>query len=181
MKRNLYLTHIAVLVAFAVVIHTVEAALPVPMPVPGVRLGLANVITLLAISLFGFRSGLLVAVLRTVLGSLLIGHFLGFGFWLSLSGGLVSSLAMAAVMPLVHCGQATLITASVLGAAVHNLVQIAVASAIIGNFALFRGYYPLLLLLAVPTGIVTGLAAAQLETVTRRVLYQVGGLRESNG
>lgn len=176
-KGNLYLTRIAVLVAFAVVIHTVEAALPLPMPVPGVRLGLANMITLLAISLFGLRSGLLVTVLRTTLGSLLFGHFLGFGFWLSLCGGLAASLVMAAAMPLVYRGRATLVTASVLGAVTHNLVQLAAASAIMANFALFKGYAPILLLLAVPTGFATGLAAGQLEGVTRRLLCQAEGSR----
>ena len=63
MRPNLFkMTYLAVLVTFAVVIHTVEAALPLPMPVPGVRLGLANMVTLLTIVLYGARSGLLVAV-----------------------------------------------------------------------------------------------------------------------
>lgn len=76
MRRNLIeATHLAVLVSIAVVIHTVEAALPLPMPVPGVRLGLANMITLLTIVLYGARSGLLVAVLRSVIGSLIGGTF----------------------------------------------------------------------------------------------------------
>ncbi len=174
MKNNLYLTHIAVLVTFAVVIHTVEAALPLPMPVPGVRLGLANIITLLALVLYGLQSGLTVAVLRTLLGSLVAGGFLGFGFWLSLAGGILSCLVMAAALPLVRRGWATLLSVSVLGAAAHSLVQLAVAGAIVANPALLAGYFPLMLLLAVPTGICTGLAAFFLEGTTRRVLRQAG-------
>ena len=87
MKRNLfYLTYMAVLVTFAVVIHTVEAALPLPMPVPGVKLGLANIITLLAIVLYGLRSGLIVSILLNPARQLFSGSFLSFGFWLSLAG-----------------------------------------------------------------------------------------------
>ena len=66
-------------------------------------------------------------------------------------------------------------TVSVLGAAAHNIAQITVAAGVIGSAALWRGYLPLLLLLAVPTGFFTGLAAFYLEGVTRRVLRQAGG------
>ncbi|HHW75049.1 MAG TPA: Gx transporter family protein [Firmicutes bacterium] len=176
MDRNLLkMINLAVLVTFAVVIHTVEAALPLPMPVPGVRLGLANMITLLTLSLYGVRSGLVVAVLRTVLGSLIGGTFLGFGFWLGLSGGLLSTAVMALALGAAKRGYLTLISVSVLGAAAHNIAQITVAAGVIGSAALWRGYLPLLLLLAVPTGFFTGLAAFYLEGVTRRVLRQAGG------
>ncbi len=176
MRRNLfYLTYMAVLITFAVVIHTVEAALPLPMPVPGVRLGFANIITLLTIVLYGVRSGLLVAVLRTVLGSFFTGTFLGFGFWLSLAGGVASCLVMALAVLICQRGYISLVSVSVLGAVTHNLGQLTVASAMISNFALLQGYFPLLLLLAIPTGIFTGLAAHYLEGVTRRVVYQAGG------
>lgn len=176
MKRSLFeVTYIAVLITFAVVIHTIEAALPLPMPVPGVRLGLANMITLLTIVLYGARSGFMVAVLRTVIGSLVGGTFLGFGFWLSLAGGVACTAAMSlAVLP-VRKGYLSLVSVSVLGAAAHNLAQLAVAGAVIGSAALLWGYFPLLLLLAVPTGIFTGLAAHYLESVTRRVLLRAGG------
>ena len=176
MDRNLLkMINLAVLVTFAVVIHTVEAALPLPMPVPGVRLGLANVITLLAIALYGVRSGLLVAVLRTVIGSLIGGTFLGFGFWLSLAGGVLSTVVMALAMLLVKKGFGSLVSVSVLGAAAHNLAQLTAAALVIGSAALLKGYWPLLLLLAVPTGFFTGLAAAYLERITRRALRLAAG------
>jgi heptaprenyl diphosphate synthase len=173
-SRLNHLTYLAVLITFAIVIHTVEAALPVPMPVPGVRLGLANIITLLTLILFGLRSGLLVAVLRTVLGSLFVGGLFGFGFWLSFSAGITSCLVMALLLMLKKREVISLLSVSVIGAAVHNLTQLAVASVMIANFSLFKGYYPLLLLLSVPTGIFTGLAAHYLEGVTGRMLKQAG-------
>jgi len=176
MRRNLFeITYLAVLITLAVVIHTVEAALPLPMPVPGVRLGLANIITLLTIVLYGARSGLLVAVMRTIIGSLIGGTFLGFGFWLSLAGGVACALVMSLAALLMKRGYLSLISVSLLGAAAHNLAQLAVAAAIIGSTALLRGYFPLLLLLAVPTGILTGLAAYYLEGVTKRALGHAGG------
>ncbi len=173
-NRLNYLTYLAVLITFAVVIHTVEAALPLPMPVPGVRLGLANIITILTLILFGLRSGLLVVVLRTVLGSLFVGGLFGFGFWLSITAGVVSCLAMALVLILHNKGLVSLISVSVIGAAAHNLTQLTLASLIIANMALLKGYFPLLLLLSVPTGIFTGLAAHYLEGITKRMVKQAG-------
>jgi len=173
-NRLNYLTYLAVLITFAVVIHTVEAALPLPMPVPGVRLGLANIITILTLILFGLRSGLLVVVLRTVLGSLFVGGLFGFGFWLSITAGVASCLAMALALILQRKGLVSLVSVSVIGAAVHNITQLTMASLIISSMALLKGYFPLLLILSVPTGIFTGLAAYYLEGVTLRMFKQVG-------
>jgi len=171
-NRLNYLTYLAVLVTFAVVIHTIEAALPLPMPVPGVRLGLANMITLLTLILFGLRSGLLISALRSVLGSLFVGGLFGFGFWLSITAGVVSCLAMGLMLLIQKKGLVSLISVSVVGAAVHNLTQLTLASLIIVNLALLKGYYPFLLLLSVPTGVFTGVAAYYLEGVTRRMIKQ---------
>lgn len=173
-NRLNYLTYLAVLITFAVVIHTVEAALPLPMPVPGVRLGLANVITILALVLFGLRSGLLIAVVRSILGSLFIGGLFGFGFWLSITAGVTSCLVMGLVLVFQKRGLVSLVSVSVIGAAAHNLTQLGMASLIIANPDLLRGYYPLLLLLSIPTGLFTGITAHYLEDVTRRMIIKSG-------
>jgi heptaprenyl diphosphate synthase len=68
---------IAMLVAQASVLHFVESLLPNPIPIPGVKLGLANIITLLALVIFDFKSAMQITVLRTVLGSLLTEHCSG--------------------------------------------------------------------------------------------------------
>lgn len=173
-NRLHYLTYLALLITFAVVIHTVEAVLPLPMPVPGVKLGLANIITLLTLLLFGLRSAILVSLARTILGSLFVGGLFGFGFWLSVTAGVTATLAMALVLPLQRRGLVSLVSVSVVGAAVHNLTQISMASLIIGSITLLKGYFPLLLLLSVPTGIFTGLAAHYLESVTEKMIIKSG-------
>lgn len=163
------MVYLALLTAFAVAIHAVEAALPVPIPVPGAKLGLANIITLLVIVLYDYRSGLIVASLRSILGSLLTGGFLGFGFYLSFSGAVFSCLAMAFFMNFYRRNKITLISVSLSGAVTFNIVQLALASVLVKNMLLFRGYLPFLLLLALPTGFFTGLAAIYLEKVVRRI------------
>ena len=64
---------IAMLVAQAAVLHFLESLLPNPIPIPGVKLGLANIIALLALLLFDFKTAMQITVLRTILGSLLSG------------------------------------------------------------------------------------------------------------
>jgi len=173
MMRTKKLTQLAILLAFALVMHTVEALLPVPMLVPGAKLGLANVITLLAFVIFGFGSAMYLAVVRTLLGSIFLGNFPGFGFYLSFSGAVVSTLVMALGIALWKRGKISLVAVSIMGAVAHNTVQVAVASLVIGNLNLLKLYLPLLLLLAIPTGFFTGLVVVYTQKALRRVLTGV--------
>lgn len=177
MRETRRLTHIAVLITFALVIHTVEAVFPLPLVVPGAKPGLANVITLLTFVLYGFGSAMFVAAVRTLLGSMFIGNFLGFGFYLSFTGAIISTLAMALGMRFWRSGKISLIAVSILGAVAHNTAQVAVASVIIRNFNLVRLYLPLLLLLAIPTGFFTGLVVVY----SHKALGRVSGDLQKDG
>lgn len=148
------ITTTAILVALATVLHIVESLLPNPLPIPGVKLGLSNIITLLGLIVFDFKTGLLIAFLRTVLGSLLGGTFLTAGFFLSFSGAMVSTCVMGLALYL--CPGFSLIGVSVAGAAAHNLGQLAIAGLIIEHTGIFF-YLPVLLISAIPTGIITGM------------------------
>ncbi|MDT8902268.1 Gx transporter family protein [Anaeroselena agilis] len=152
------LVTLGLFVAIAGVLHAVEAWLPLPVPVPGVKLGLANIVSLAVIDLYGWREALVVAAARVVLGSLLGGAFLGPSFALGISGAAASTLAMAYA----HSRwrpSLSLVGVSVLGAAVHNIAQITAAALLVASAAVFW-YLPYLLLFALPTGLATGFTAA---------------------
>ena len=83
---------IALLVAFACVLQIAESL--IPHPIPGLRLGLANMLTLTAMVVLGFRYAMEVAVLRTVLSAFIMGTFLSPTFILSISGAVLSTLVM---------------------------------------------------------------------------------------
>lgn len=148
------MTLVAILVALATVLHIIEAFFPSPLPIPGAKLGLANIVTLLTLVLFGWKTGFLVAFLRIMLGSLLSGSFLTTGFFLSFSGAMASTLAMA--LCLYFFSGFSLIGVSLAGAVFHNLGQLAMAALIIEHIGIFY-YLPVLLLASIPTGILTGL------------------------
>ncbi len=86
--------HIARMAALALGLSVLEAA--IPSPLPGVKPGLANIVTLIVLARFGWRTAAWVSLLRVVAGSLLLGNFLTPGFFLSVSGALCSLLVLAA-------------------------------------------------------------------------------------
>ncbi len=80
--------HIARMAALALGLSVLEAA--IPSPLPGVKPGLANIVTLIVLERYGWRTAAWVSLLRVVAGGLLMGNFLAPGFFLSLSGALCS-------------------------------------------------------------------------------------------
>lgn len=89
---------VAQLAAVAIALTLAEAALPSPLP--GVKPGLANIVTLLVLWRYGWRLAVWVSLIRIVAASLLLGNFLAPGFWLSLVGGVCSLLMLALLRPL---------------------------------------------------------------------------------
>jgi len=147
---------LGVLVALSLALHLLEAQ--VPSPLPWVRPGLANVMTLFALLVVGVRAGLLVALLRIVIGSLLSGGFLGPAFALSLSGGLASTLVMAAMA----AGAWRLwspLAVSAAGAVAHGAAQVLVLTAVLLHGADLPWLLPWVLVPSLISGIVTGLLA----------------------
>jgi heptaprenyl diphosphate synthase len=84
--------------AAAIALTVVEAA--IPMPLPGVKPGLANIVTLVVLARYGWSDAAWVTLLRVVAGSLLLGQFLAPGFFLSLAGSVASLAALRIVMHL---------------------------------------------------------------------------------
>ncbi len=147
------LTIMALLLAIALTVFVIEAHVPPPVPIPGVKLGLANIVTLAALVLLGRKEALTVLLLRIVLGSVFAGQAVSFLY--SISGGLLSFLTMSAALRFL--GRERLWVVSVLGAIAHNGGQILAAALLIGPGA--AAYLPILLIFAVLTGTFTGLAA----------------------
>lgn len=146
---------LALLIAMASVLHVVESWLPLPLPVPGIKLGLANIVSLIVIVMFGWRDAIYVAIVRVFLVSLFGGIFFGPAFAMSVSGAIGSTLVMAYVYRHWHPGF-SLIGISIIGATIHNVVQIAVAALLVSSVTLLW-YLPYLILVALPTGFVTGM------------------------
>lgn len=149
------LTQSAILISLALVLSLVEYYLPLDLliPVPGVKLGLANIVTMFALFYLSIPSAISIVVLRCFLASLFFGGFTALAY--SLTGGLLALFIMWALMPL-YDKHLSLIGISVAGAAFHNTGQIIMAVLITGTPGIFVSYYPPLLIISVGTGIITG-------------------------
>lgn len=148
---------IAALAALAITIQVAEAALP--SPVPGVKPGLANVVTLVVLLQLGWRAAAQVAVLRVLGASLLLGTFGSPAFVLSLSGALAAAATMALTVRLPATGPVGI---SAVAAMAHMAAQFLVAWFWLLPVPGLVNLLPVLLSFALGFGILSGMIAATL-------------------
>lgn len=146
---------IALIVAQALVLHVLEGMIPVPIGIPGAKLGLANIFSIISLFILGFRSTLVVVVLRVALATMFGGTLSSFMF--SLSGGILSLVMMFLVKTLLK-DKVSIIGISGAGAVSHNIGQLLVASYIVRNFSVML-YLPVMTFIGIGTGIFIGIAA----------------------
>ena len=148
------LTVLALLSAVALTIFIVEAQIPPLTPIPGIKLGLANIITVYTVFALGAKEGAAVLFVRIFLGALFSGNFGTILY--SGAGGALAILTTIALKPVLKNKQ--LWIAGCLGAIAHSVGQTIVAVWATGTPS-FLIYLPILILCSIFTGIFTGLCA----------------------
>ena len=148
------MVQLALLVAAGLVLFVFESF--VPKPLPWLRLGLANVATLVALCLFGIREAFIVASMRALLGSFVVGGLLNPAFLFSLLGGLMSAASMALIY-FYFKGVFSIIGVSIWGALAHNTTQLIVATTVFVRRWELMYFLPFFLVSTVATGFLTGL------------------------
>ena len=162
---------LALFAAIALSIWAAEALIPPPVPLPGVRLGLANIVLLLTLYLYDRRSAALVLAVRLILGAALAGTVMSLLY--SLSGGILALGVMCLLRDRVR--EKHLWMLSAYAAVAHNLGQLLAARLILGTPGLWW-YLPVLLLSGLLTGLFTGLCA-RFALPTLRKVTAPGGKR----
>ncbi|MFI3284265.1 MAG: Gx transporter family protein [Erysipelotrichaceae bacterium] len=150
MKKTKRLTYVTMLSAMAIVIHIFEGTFIPPIAM-GVKFGLANIIALIALELFGVKEMVIVNTMRVVIGSLLRGTLFGSVFWISAGGVVLSSLILIVTYYL----KSSIVFKSILSAFAHSCGQIMVVMLLYQQSSMMI-YLPVMLATAVPTGILTG-------------------------
>ena len=155
-NRNRRLVFIALLVAQAVVLSLLEQAIPTPfIMAPGAKLGLANIITCIALFKLPVKDTMAIILIRLLLASFLGGTLSTLLF--SFSGALLSFIGMYLVYQL-GPKHISMIGISVTGATLHNFGQLLIASYIAGTWNVLL-YLPILTVVGILSGIATGVAA----------------------
>ncbi len=145
---------LGVLCAVALTIFILEAQIPAPVPIPGVKLGLSNIVTVFAVFAIGPWEGAAILAGRIFLGAVFAGNFSTVFY--SAAGGLLAILTTAALRRVLREGQ--LWVAGCLGAVAHSIGQMAVAVPLSGTAAVLL-YLPVMVVCSIITGIFTGLCA----------------------
>jgi heptaprenyl diphosphate synthase len=158
---------VAGLAALAIIIHIAESS--IPSPLPGIKPGLANVVTMIALCLYGWNTAMWVSLLRVLVGSLLIGTFLGPPFFISLGGAIVSLIFLAAAVKWNNWCKVLTVTPiglCIIAAMAHMTGQFWVAYFLFIPHAGLFHLLPVLLAAALVSGLVTG-------TITQHILNKL--------
>lgn len=171
MKKTNKMIFISLLVSVGLALSVIESAIPLPISMPGARLGLSNMVVLVTLIVFGFKDGIKVGMLKSTVLMLVTGSISSFIY--SLSGAILSCI----LMYLFHRYLSrffSLIGISIIGAASHNFAQVTVAVIMLSNTRIYS-YLPFLLIISLFTGYFVGLSSIYIVDNLRknfRVLFQ---------
>lgn len=154
LKKIMFLS---LLISSGLILSIIENMIPVPIPIPGVKLGLANVVFLLTLVLFGFKEAMIVVIIRGLTMSIATGNISGAIY--SLPSSMVSTVVMAIAYKYLS-NYFSLVGVSLLGAVAFNTVQVGIASLIMQNVRIFS-YLPIMVLTSIFTGCFIGLSAKE--------------------
>ncbi len=157
MKRTAKIAEFSLFTALAFVFSYLESLIPLPLPFPGMKLGLANLVILIFLVRRGFRCALGLSLFRNLLVSLTFGNLFALAY--SMAGSLLSLTAME-LMRKYGSRDFSLISVSALGGILHNMGQLFVASLIIGPGSILW-YLPILYFCGMITGLLIGFLSEQ--------------------
>ena len=158
------ITKIAILTSICVVISILESLFTfIGDIVPGLKLGLANIVIIFALYEYDFKTAFLVSIIRVLIVALLRTGF-GINFFFSLSGALFSIIAMV----LVKKTKLSIIGVSIVGSIFHSIGQVLVGILVLNNYNITY-YLPYLLIFSIPTGIIVGIVSKKLIGNTKNI------------
>ncbi|MCR5468191.1 MAG: Gx transporter family protein [Lachnospiraceae bacterium] len=161
MSPTVKTAYMGVFLALALVLSYVETLIPINFGIPGIKLGLTNILVLIMIYRFGCKEAFVVSVLRIVLVGFMFGN--AFSIIYSLAGGILSWAVMCLLKKL---NLFKIIAVSVFGGITHNLGQIIVAAVIVENINMFY-YFPVLMISGILTGFLIGIVGGEIIIRTK--------------
>ena len=156
-----FVAGVALMAALALIFSYVEAIIPYNPGIPGVKLGIANVVTVIALYRFGWKDAVSVSVIRIIIAGLLFNGV--FGMFYSLGGAALSLIGMAALK---KTGLFSVIGVSMAAGVLHNTGQLLIAAALIEDLRIFF-YFPVLLFSGIAAGILVGIISVMVLRVLK--------------
>ena len=154
--RNKKIATSALMIALAFILSFVESQIPSFFPIPGIKLGLANIAVIFALYRLSIKDAIVVSLIRVVVVSTLFGTSLTLAY--SLSGAVLSLLIMVLLK---KSDRFSIVGVSVAGGISHNIGQIIMAIILMHN-SVISYYLPFLIISGIVTGVVIGLVSAKI-------------------
>lgn len=148
-----FIARVGLMAALALIFSYVEAIIPYSASLPGIKLGIANVVTVIALYKFGVKDAIAVSIIRIVIAGLLFNGL--FGMIYSLAG---ATLSLAGMIALKRTGLFSVTGVSMAAGVLHNMGQLIIASALIEDLRIFF-YFPVLMFSGIVAGILVGIAS----------------------
>ena len=152
----------AMMIALAMIFSYVETMIPINFGIPGVKLGLANLVIVAALYLFGGKQAFLISVVRIFLSGFMFGNMASIMY--SLAGGMLSLVIM---LLLKKTDKLSILAVSVMGGICHNIGQLIVAMLVVENLKLIF-YVPVLLISGFLTGLLIGVVSRVILPAVKR-------------
>ncbi|MDO4803240.1 MAG: Gx transporter family protein [Lachnospiraceae bacterium] len=153
-QEEIPLSYLGFFLALAVIFGYVESLVPVPIPIPGIKLGLPNLVITAILYAYSFKAALIITIVRVFIIGFLFGNL--FSIMYGLCGAILSLLFMALAK---RTGMFRIAGVSALGGVMHNVGQCLMAFATVRGFPIMW-YLPILMLAGLAAGILTGIADA---------------------
>lgn len=162
-RQSKHIAMLGMFIAVALIFSYIETFIPVNIAVPGIKLGLANIVTIVVLVQMGLKDAVVVSFLRVCLSTLLFGNLSVMAY--SLAGAALSIL----IMKLIHkTGIFGITGVSICGGVAHNIGQLILAAVIMENQNIMA-YAPILLISGTITGVIVGIVAAVISQSVKRI------------
>ncbi|ONI39984.1 heptaprenyl diphosphate synthase [Candidatus Epulonipiscium fishelsonii] len=155
--------HLGMMVTLALIFSYIEVLIPIQLPIPGVKLGLANIVIVVVLYKWGFKEAFLVSTIRVIIAGFLFGNPMMILY--SLAGCTLSIIAMSLIY---KRNSFSIMGVSILGAIFHNIGQTLVAIIVLESFSIIY-YSAILLMSALITGLIIGILAQQLMRMMKGI------------
>lgn len=156
-----FVARVALMASLALIFSYIEAIIPYNPGIPGIKLGIANVVTVIALYKYGWKEAASVSVIRIIVAGLLFNGV--FGMLYSLAGAVLSLIGM---IGLKKTGLFSVIGVSMAAGVLHNMGQLLVAAALIEDLRIFF-YFPVLLFSGIAAGILVGIISTMVLRVVK--------------
>lgn len=161
------ISYMGLILAFTLILSYVEILIPSFIPIPGFKLGIANLGVLICLQILGYKEAFTISLLKAIISSLLFGNTMVLLY--SLSGAIFSCVAMIIIKKL---KMFSVITISATGGIIHNLIQLGVCYFVYDSNGLVF-FIPYLIIAGLVTGIIVGFIEINIEPYIKRIIKEI--------